>query len=137
MKYLYSACLFLIFWVSVSQSLLPSDKCREEVKNEECILSCEYYHYNFVQKSFAIPRIYIENFKNVLLHYKVVDENQSCELEKHIKACAEKMRITEEMKRKDKCMKVIEYFDCVVDGKMVKFNEYAEAIYNFDKSINL
>nr|QHO60683.1 PpSP15-like protein [Sergentomyia schwetzi] len=137
MKHLCIAGIFLtVLAAAVSEPILPSEKCRQEgvVRYEVCIGYCEYTLYNFVQVSFKIPRIYIENFKNVLLEYGAVDEKDSCKLEKHIKGCAEKMTITKEMKRREKCEKVNEYYNCVVDGNLFTFDKYAMAIDAYEKS---
>ncbi|GAB0092704.1 hypothetical protein DMENIID0001_077320 [Sergentomyia squamirostris] len=128
-------CALFWFEVSKSESVIPSQKCRDKKRAEKCILRCEYKHYNFVRKDFVIPDLYIENLKNVLLHYKAVDEQKGDQLQKHIKCCADKVVVTEKMNRIQKCEKVIEYYDCVVDGKLVELDKYSQAITAFDKTI--
>nr|QHO60684.1 PpSP15-like protein [Sergentomyia schwetzi] len=122
-----------------SKSVHPSHKCRKTTPHEleSCILHCEYTYYNLVNKDFEIPQLYIENLRELLLHYKVVEPSKGKKLEEHIKGCAKKFTkaIAKEREQKQKCSKVIEYYHCIINGKLFDYNKFVYAIRMKDESI--
>nr|AAX55748.1 14 kDa salivary protein [Phlebotomus ariasi] len=130
--------LTLIVLVVICHAERPSQKCRRELKTEEeCILHCEYKHYRFTDDQFRLNADQRGDFRNIMRRYGAIRVDQESQLDKHLKKCANKVAKTPATSRKDKCRKISRYYHCAVDNKLFKYNDYANAIIKYDKTINV
>nr|QHO60685.1 PpSP15-like protein [Sergentomyia schwetzi] len=139
MKSLHIFILFALFMLGAAKK--PSDKCRENIKtpeDEQCIGFCEYTHYKMISTDFKLEPRHINQYANVLVKYDGIDKAKKNELLKHIKSCAKKVKITNDMNRNDKCKQVTKYYQCiVVDSNLLEYDRYAQAMIAYDATIKL
>uniref|UniRef100_F6JYE6 13.2 kDa salivary PpSP15-like protein n=1 Tax=Phlebotomus tobbi TaxID=33402 RepID=F6JYE6_9DIPT len=124
--------LALIVLIVICHAEQPSKKCRSGiVKDEECILHCEYKYYGFTDDKFELDADLRGHFRNAMRKFGAIRIDQERQLDKHLKKCAR------EAKKADKCRKIIQYYRCAVDNKLFQYNAYGKAIIALDKTINV
>nr|BAM69130.1 hypothetical protein [Lutzomyia ayacuchensis] len=136
MKYQCFVLIAIFFWIGQSRAEHPERKCIRELArtDEVCILRCSYSYYGFTDENYRITKKHIETFRDVLISYNAVPGNEKNKLFDHIKACADTANATKPKSHNDKCYKIIHYYRCVVDGKVLSWNSYAAAIIKYDKT---
>uniref|UniRef100_J7HBQ8 SP15 family member n=1 Tax=Nyssomyia intermedia TaxID=182990 RepID=J7HBQ8_9DIPT len=139
MKYLCFVFITIFFLVQHCHAGHPEKKCIQELgrTQESCITHCQYQHYGFTDENYRITKKHMEKFRDVLIEYKSVPLSDKSKLFGHIRACGDKVNAKKPKSTQDKCMKIIEYYRCVVDGKLLTWNRYANAMIQYDKTINV
>nr|CCK33663.1 15.3 kDa salivary protein SP11 [Phlebotomus perniciosus] len=124
--------LALIVLIVICHAEPPSKKCRSGlVKDEECILHCEYKYYGFTDDNFELDSDLRGHFRTAMRKRGAIRIDQERQLDKHLKKCAQ------EAKKSEKCRKIIQYYRCAVNNKLFQYNAYAKAIIALDKTINV
>nr|AGT96468.1 SP15-like salivary protein [Phlebotomus orientalis] len=137
MKHFVVFLAFIVLMV-VCHAERPSRKCRSGlVKEEECILHCEYKYYGFTDDKFELDADQRGDFRNAMRKYGAIRIDQERQLDKHLKKCANEAKKAPVKSKSDKCRKIIQYYRCAVDNKLFQYNAYAKAIIALDKTINV
>ncbi|XP_055688756.1 uncharacterized protein LOC129793128 [Lutzomyia longipalpis] len=139
MNHLCFIIIALFFLVQQSLAEHPEEKCIRELArtDENCILHCTYSYYGFVDKNFKIAKKHVQKFKKILVTFDAVPKKEKKKLLEHIEACADSANADQPQTKDEKCTKINKYYRCVVDGKILPWNSYADAIIKFDKTLNV
>uniref|UniRef100_F6JYE5 13.8 kDa salivary PpSP15-like protein n=1 Tax=Phlebotomus tobbi TaxID=33402 RepID=F6JYE5_9DIPT len=130
--------LALIVLIVICHAERPSRKCRSGiVKEEECILHCEYQYYGFTDNKFRLNADQRGNFRFAMMDYGAIGMDQEDQMDEHLKKCANEAKKAPVKSKSDKCRKIIQYYRCAVDNKLFQYNAYAKAIIALDKTINV
>ncbi|XP_059621372.1 uncharacterized protein LOC132265005 [Phlebotomus argentipes] len=134
MNTLVCALIFLLFFIGFCQAENPEKYCIRTLKDThfDCIVYCKYNYYVFTDGKFSIDKKHMDNLTYILIKYKAVDSSKKKQVQEHLEKCKEKAI------RKNKtpsCDRIMDYYRCVVDDKLIDFDKYDRAMRMYDSTI--
>nr|BAM69115.1 hypothetical protein [Lutzomyia ayacuchensis] len=121
-------------WVGPCVADNPENRCIKQFAktNPACIVHCKYNLYKFTDDNYDITDQHINKFTDILIKNKAVDGSKKSQVQEHLKKCAE-----ESLKKTHgkNCQRLVEYYSCAVDNKLIDYFKYESAINSYDRTI--
>uniref|UniRef100_F6JYE7 14.4 kDa salivary PpSP15-like protein n=1 Tax=Phlebotomus tobbi TaxID=33402 RepID=F6JYE7_9DIPT len=134
MNYLVAVLISAVFLVGSCQGDHPERKCIRKLKDKEpeCIIHCKYNLYKFTDDRFNINDEHMRKLSDVLIKYRAVDAGKKTQVDEHLRKCKDK--VMKKSKIPD-CDRIMSYYMCVIDHKLIDFDKYDKAMKAYDYSI--